>query len=292
MLNPQQLRLNYTSWCCCTAIVMVESTIQWMLCTLCGLITNNMPLIDSTRCQQSTWRYQGMFKDKSKYPTLTRMSFCQCRLKLVFTSIFRQFGWKHVALLLDRSDLFSLTVGKSTLMNCWAPFVVLFNFSSQNIHIIINMLLHTIIIDRQKSGIRFKGGGFTEIRTRIERQRRRTLRGLSARCQHVRSRCAGMPELNWYWQLMRRFHSLSLWQLHPLCQPPSVARSGYTERPWIVGTEVYVGCSRDGHDKRRLDISGCGDFSGKRPFRFFQPPISSIATMIWNGEIERQQSKS
>lgn len=54
---------------------------------------------------------QGMFKDKSKYPTLTRMSYCQCRLKLVFASIFRQFRWKHVALLLDRSDLFSLTVG-------------------------------------------------------------------------------------------------------------------------------------------------------------------------------------
>lgn len=53
-----------------------------------------------------------MFKDKSKYPTLTRMSYCQCRLKLVFASIFRQFGWKHVALLLDRSDLFSLTVGQ------------------------------------------------------------------------------------------------------------------------------------------------------------------------------------
>lgn len=65
------------------------------------------------RCE---WRdadhHQGMFKDKSKYPTLTRMSYCQCRLKLVFASIFRQFGWKHVALLLDRSDLFSLTVGK------------------------------------------------------------------------------------------------------------------------------------------------------------------------------------
>ncbi|CAD7076674.1 unnamed protein product [Hermetia illucens] len=56
---------------------------------------------------------QGMFKDKSKYPTLTRMSYCQCRLKLVFASVFRQFNWKHVALLLDRSDLFSLTVGKN-----------------------------------------------------------------------------------------------------------------------------------------------------------------------------------
>ncbi|XP_059225614.1 atrial natriuretic peptide receptor 1 [Stomoxys calcitrans] len=55
----------------------------------------------------------GMFKDKTKYPTLTRMSYCQCRLKLVFASVFRQFNWKHVALLVDRSDLFSLTVGKN-----------------------------------------------------------------------------------------------------------------------------------------------------------------------------------
>ncbi|XP_065206670.1 atrial natriuretic peptide receptor 1 isoform X2 [Planococcus citri] len=41
------------------------------------------------------------------------MSYCQCRLKLVFFSIFRQFGWNHVALILDKSDLFSLTVGKN-----------------------------------------------------------------------------------------------------------------------------------------------------------------------------------
>ncbi|XP_071439593.1 atrial natriuretic peptide receptor 1 isoform X2 [Hetaerina americana] len=61
------------------------------------------------------WRNDssGIFKDKSEYPTLTRMSYCQCRLRLVFASIFRQFGWSHVALLLDRSDLFSFTVGKN-----------------------------------------------------------------------------------------------------------------------------------------------------------------------------------
>ncbi|CAG2058191.1 unnamed protein product [Timema podura] len=52
---------------------------------------------------------RGIFKDKTEYATLTRMSYCQCRLKLVFSSIFNQFGWRHVALLLDRSDLFSLT---------------------------------------------------------------------------------------------------------------------------------------------------------------------------------------
>ncbi|XP_044009185.1 atrial natriuretic peptide receptor 1 [Aphidius gifuensis] len=55
----------------------------------------------------------GIFKDKSKYPTLTRMSYCQCRLRLVFASIFKEFGWSHVALILDKSDLFSLTVGKN-----------------------------------------------------------------------------------------------------------------------------------------------------------------------------------
>ncbi|XP_070154306.1 atrial natriuretic peptide receptor 1 isoform X4 [Polyergus mexicanus] len=55
----------------------------------------------------------GIFKDKSKYPTLTRMSYCQCRLRLVFSSVFKEFGWSHVALILDRSDLFSLTVGKN-----------------------------------------------------------------------------------------------------------------------------------------------------------------------------------
>ncbi|XP_035776449.1 atrial natriuretic peptide receptor 1-like isoform X2 [Anopheles albimanus] len=55
----------------------------------------------------------GIFKDKSRYQTLTRTSYCQCRLKLVFSSIFRQFGWRHIALIIDRSDLFSLTVGKN-----------------------------------------------------------------------------------------------------------------------------------------------------------------------------------
>lgn len=57
--------------------------------------------------------FKGIFKDKSKYRTLTRMSYCQCRLRLVFSSIFKEFGWSHVALILDRSDLFSWTVGKN-----------------------------------------------------------------------------------------------------------------------------------------------------------------------------------
>nr|CAD7201469.1 unnamed protein product [Timema douglasi] len=64
--------------------------------------------VNSSRCPSNG----GIFKDKTEYATLTRMSYCQCRLKLVFSSIFNQFGWRHVALLLDRSDLFSLTVGE------------------------------------------------------------------------------------------------------------------------------------------------------------------------------------
>ncbi|XP_070492916.1 atrial natriuretic peptide receptor 1 isoform X2 [Chironomus tepperi] len=60
------------------------------------------------------WKNESsFFKDKTRYATLTRMSYCQCRLKLVFASIFKEFNFKHVALLLDRSDLFSLTVGKN-----------------------------------------------------------------------------------------------------------------------------------------------------------------------------------
>ncbi|XP_069678523.1 atrial natriuretic peptide receptor 1 isoform X2 [Periplaneta americana] len=55
----------------------------------------------------------GIFKDKTQYATLTRMSYCQCRLILVFSSIFKQFHWTHIGLIVDRSDLFSLTVGKN-----------------------------------------------------------------------------------------------------------------------------------------------------------------------------------
>ncbi|KAJ9597975.1 hypothetical protein L9F63_011176, partial [Diploptera punctata] len=55
----------------------------------------------------------GIFKDKTQYPTLTRMSYCQCRLILVFSSIFKQFNWRHIGLIVDRSDLFSITVGKN-----------------------------------------------------------------------------------------------------------------------------------------------------------------------------------
>lgn len=41
------------------------------------------------------------------------------------------------------------------------------------------------------------------------------------------------------------------------------ARSGDTERSWTAGAQIHAGRTRHGHDKRRLDISGCRDISGK-----------------------------
>lgn len=64
------------------------------------------------------------------------MSYCQCRLKLVFSSIFRQFGWTHVALLIDRSDLFSITVGKHKTGNLF-----IFDIVSK---IYMKILLHAV----------------------------------------------------------------------------------------------------------------------------------------------------
>jgi len=55
---------------------------------------------------------QGVFGDKTEYATLTRLSYCQCRLKLVFDAICKKYGWKHLAVVYDKMDLFSFTVGK------------------------------------------------------------------------------------------------------------------------------------------------------------------------------------
>ena len=49
----------------------------------------------------------GMFKDKSEYPTLTRLAYCQCRLRKVFGSIFEEFGWTDIAIIYDINDLHS-----------------------------------------------------------------------------------------------------------------------------------------------------------------------------------------
>ncbi len=55
---------------------------------------------------------QGVFGDKTEFSTLTRLSYCQCRLKLIFDAICKRFKWEHLAIVYDKTDLFSFTVGK------------------------------------------------------------------------------------------------------------------------------------------------------------------------------------
>lgn len=56
---------------------------------------------------------KGIFKFKHNYPTLTRLSYCQCRLRKVFGSTFEHFSWTHIAVLYDRDDEYSNSVGKT-----------------------------------------------------------------------------------------------------------------------------------------------------------------------------------
>ncbi len=55
----------------------------------------------------------GRFKDKTDFPTLTRFSYCQCRMRKVFGSIFRQFDWTAITVVMDRDDEHALIVGET-----------------------------------------------------------------------------------------------------------------------------------------------------------------------------------
>lgn len=69
-----------------------------------------------------------MFGDKTEYPTLTRLSYCQCRLKLVFDAICKKFHWKHLAVIYDKMDLFSFTVGNVKDIKCFSGCHSTFDF--------------------------------------------------------------------------------------------------------------------------------------------------------------------
>ena len=53
----------------------------------------------------------GRFKDKTDFRTLTRVSYCQCRLRKVFGSVFRQFDWRSITLIMNRNDMHGLVLG-------------------------------------------------------------------------------------------------------------------------------------------------------------------------------------
>ncbi|XP_048242362.1 atrial natriuretic peptide receptor 1-like [Haliotis rufescens] len=58
----------------------------------------------------------GMFKNKTDYPTLTRFAYCQCRLRKVFGSVFKQFSWSKIVVIYDVNDAHSDILGQ-TLKN-------------------------------------------------------------------------------------------------------------------------------------------------------------------------------
>ena len=55
----------------------------------------------------------GRFKDKTDYMTMTRIAYCQCRLRKVFGSVFQQFSWTDIALIVDRDDVHGAILGET-----------------------------------------------------------------------------------------------------------------------------------------------------------------------------------
>ncbi|XP_033751983.1 atrial natriuretic peptide receptor 1-like [Pecten maximus] len=55
----------------------------------------------------------GIFKNKTDYPTLTRLAYCQCRLRKVLGSVFEEFHWTDVAIVYDINDVHSDVLGST-----------------------------------------------------------------------------------------------------------------------------------------------------------------------------------
>ena len=53
------------------------------------------------------------FEDKSDYQTLTRTSYCQCRMRMVFDSVLDEFHWTDIAIIIDRDHLHSTVLGET-----------------------------------------------------------------------------------------------------------------------------------------------------------------------------------
>ncbi|KAK2153540.1 hypothetical protein LSH36_293g01000 [Paralvinella palmiformis] len=55
----------------------------------------------------------GRFKNKAHFQTLTRFSYCQCRLRKVFGTIFSYFHWTDITVIMDRDHEHSLILGET-----------------------------------------------------------------------------------------------------------------------------------------------------------------------------------
>uniref|UniRef100_A0A0L8GAR7 Receptor ligand binding region domain-containing protein n=1 Tax=Octopus bimaculoides TaxID=37653 RepID=A0A0L8GAR7_OCTBM len=73
----------------------------------------------------------GKFKNKTIYTTMTRMSFCQCRIRRVLSSVFHYYHWKNISLIYDVSDANSDVLGNSLkdglVKSGFEPNVISFN---------------------------------------------------------------------------------------------------------------------------------------------------------------------
>ncbi|KAL3842511.1 hypothetical protein ACJMK2_020515 [Sinanodonta woodiana] len=58
----------------------------------------------------------GIFENKTEYPTLTRLSYCQCRLRKVFGSIFKSFGWTDIAMIYAINHFHSNVLANSLIV--------------------------------------------------------------------------------------------------------------------------------------------------------------------------------
>ncbi|ELT92328.1 hypothetical protein CAPTEDRAFT_22212, partial [Capitella teleta] len=76
----------------------------------------------------------GRFKFKENFPTLTRLAYCQCRLRKVFGSILRQFNWTDLSLIYDTNDDYPRSLGDTLVtglgLGGFEPVVIKFSGNS------------------------------------------------------------------------------------------------------------------------------------------------------------------
>ena len=98
--------------CACTSVLCACTSVLYA-CTsvLCTYNLSRVAVHLSRVC--TGVGDSGRFKDKTDFPTMTRMAYCQCRLRKVFGSVFQQFNWTDITLIMDRDDDHSLILGET-----------------------------------------------------------------------------------------------------------------------------------------------------------------------------------
>lgn len=198
------------------------------------------------------------------------MSYCQCRLKSVFASIFRQFGWKHVALLLDRSDLFSLTVGKFGRQSVVARNPIIFPPP----RLLLLVGLFTFSSHLSATGKNLEYGLKQEGLLSFVRE----LNGNEEEPYDNYLRDASMYARGKTISLVSSVYAMScIWYANRMIE----IHSGHTIGARSFGAKIYAGRACTWHDPRRLDISRCGNISGECELRSEAKRATDEAQIEW-----------